>query len=57
MWTPEHTEFGGEIGRLMNMVDGVLRLVLAAENAMPWIYLVLELAIEIGSYSPATSTQ
>ncbi len=33
--TPGHADFGGEVERVMNMVDGVLLLVDAAEGPMP----------------------
>ena len=33
--TPGHADFGGEVERIMNMVDGVLLLVDAAEGPMP----------------------
>ena len=40
--TPGHADFGGEVERVMNMVDGVLLLVDAAEGPMPQTRFVLE---------------
>src|SRR5512143_3877514 len=39
--TPGHADFGGEVERVMNMVDGVLLLVDAAEGPMPQTRFVL----------------
>ena len=44
--TPGHADFGGEVERIMNMVDGVLLLVDAAEGPMPQTRFVLKQAIE-----------
>ncbi len=46
--TPGHADFGGEVERVMNMVDGVLLLVDAAEGPMPQTRFVLKKAIEMG---------
>lgn len=46
--TPGHADFGGEVERVMNMVDGVLLLVDAAEGPMPQTRFVLKKALEIG---------
>jgi GTP-binding protein len=46
--TPGHSDFGGEVERVLNMADGVLLLVDAFEGAMPQTRFVLEKAIEIG---------
>ena len=45
--TPGHADFGGEVERVMNMVDGVLLLVDAAEGPMPQTRFVLKKALEI----------
>lgn len=44
--TPGHADFGGEVERIMNMVDGVLLLVDAAEGPKPQTRFVLKQAIE-----------
>jgi GTP-binding protein len=46
--TPGHADFGGEVERVMNMVDGVLLLVDAAEGPMPQTRFVLKQALERG---------
>jgi len=46
--TPGHADFGGEVERVMNMVDGVLLLVDAAEGPMPQTRFVLKKALEVG---------
>ena len=46
--TPGHADFGGEVERVMNMVDGVLLLVDAAEGPMPQTRFVLKKALECG---------
>jgi GTP-binding protein len=46
--TPGHADFGGEVERVMNMVDGVLLLVDAAEGPMPQTRFVLKEALEMG---------
>lgn len=45
--TPGHADFGGEVERVMNMVDGVLLLVDAAEGPMPQTRFVLKKALEM----------
>ncbi len=44
--TPGHADFGGEVERIMNMVDGVLLLVDAVEGPMPQTRFVLRNALE-----------
>ena len=44
--TPGHADFGGEVERVMNMVDGVLLLVDAAEGPMPQTRFVLKKALD-----------
>ncbi len=44
--TPGHADFGGEVERIMNMVDGVLLVVDAYEGTMPQTRFVLKKAIE-----------
>ena len=46
--TPGHADFGGEVECVMNMVDGVLLLVDAAEGPMPQTRFVLKKALEMG---------
>lgn len=46
--TPGHADFGGEVERIMRMVDGVLILVDAKEGPMPQTKFVLKKAIEAG---------
>ena len=46
--TPGHADFGGEVERVMNMVDGVLLLVDAAEGPKPQTRFVLRKALEVG---------
>jgi len=46
--TPGHADFGGEVERVMNMVDGVLLLVDAAEGPKPQTRFVLKKALELG---------
>jgi GTP-binding protein len=46
--TPGHADFGGEVERIMNMVDGVLLLVDAAEGPMPQTRFVLKKALAKG---------
>src|SRR4051812_47481308 len=46
--TPGHADFGGEVERVMNMVDGVLLLVDAVEGPMPQTRFVLRKALERG---------
>ena len=44
--TPGHADFGGEVERIMNMVDGVMLLVDAYEGTMPQTRFVLKKALE-----------
>lgn len=46
--TPGHSDFGGEVERVLNMADGVLLLVDAFEGAMPQTRFVLGKALELG---------
>lgn len=46
--TPGHADFGGEVERIMHMVDGCLLLVDAFEGTMPQTRFVLKKAIEAG---------
>jgi GTP-binding protein len=46
--TPGHADFGGEVERVLNMVDGVLLLVDAAEGPMPQTRFVLKKALNLG---------
>ncbi|KAA3647847.1 MAG: translational GTPase TypA [Chloroflexi bacterium] len=46
--TPGHADFGGEVERVLNMVDGVLLLVDAAEGPRPQTRFVLKKALELG---------
>lgn len=46
--TPGHADFGGEVERVLNMVDGCLLLVDAFEGPMPQTRFVLSKAIEMG---------
>ena len=46
--TPGHADFGGEVERVLGMVDGCLVLVDAAEGPMPQTRFVLKKAIELG---------
>ncbi len=46
--TPGHADFGGEVERILKMVNGVLLLVDAAEGPMPQTRFVLERALELG---------
>ena len=45
--TPGHADFGGEVERILKMVDGVLLLVDAAEGPMPQTRFVLQKALEL----------
>ena len=49
--TPGHADFGGEVERVLNMVDGVLLLVDAAEGPMPQTRFVLKKALELGHHA------
>jgi GTP-binding protein len=46
--TPGHADFGGEVERILSMVDGVLVLVDASEGAMPQTKFVLAKALKLG---------
>ncbi|HQZ70319.1 MAG: translational GTPase TypA [Anaerolineae bacterium] len=46
--TPGHADFGGEVERVLNMVDGVLLLVDAVEGPMPQTRFVLRKALALG---------
>ena len=46
--TPGHSDFGGEVERVLNMADGVLLVVDAFEGPMPQTRFVLQKAIELG---------
>ena len=46
--TPGHADFGGEVERVLNMADGCLLLVDAAEGPMPQTRFVLQKAFEVG---------
>ena len=45
--TPGHSDFGGEVERVLNMADGVILLVDAFEGPMPQTRFVLQKAIEL----------
>jgi GTP-binding protein len=49
--TPGHADFGGEVERILSMVDGVLVLVDASEGAMPQTKFVLAKALKLGTTS------
>ena len=46
--TPGHSDFGGEVERVLNMADGVLLLVAAFEGCMPQTRFVLQKALQMG---------
>src|SRR5680860_1158848 len=46
--TPGHADFGGEVERILNMVDGVIVLVDAAERPMPQTKFVVGKALKVG---------
>ena len=46
--TPGHADFGGEVERILKMVNGVILLVDAAEGPMPQTRFVLSKALELG---------
>jgi GTP-binding protein len=46
--TPGHSDFGGEVERVLNMADGVLLLVDAFEGTMPQTRFVLQKALQLG---------
>ena len=47
--TPGHSDFGGEVERVLNMADGCLLLVDAFEGAMPQTRFVLQKALQMGA--------
>lgn len=47
--TPGHADFGGEVERVLKMVNGVILLVDAAEGPMPQTRFVLQKALELGT--------
>lgn len=47
--TPGHADFGGEVERIMNMVDGVILVVDAYEGTMPQTRFVLKKALDAGA--------
>ncbi len=49
--TPGHADFGGEVERVLNMVDGVLLLVDAVDGPMPQTRFVLRKALELGHHA------
>ena len=55
--TPGHADFGGEVERIMTMVDGVLLLVDAFEGCMPQTRFVLKKALELHKKVPVTHKQ
>ena len=46
--TPGHSDFGGEVERVLNMADGVILLVDAFEGCMPQTRFVLQKALQLG---------
>src|SRR5207244_7347780 len=46
--TPGHVDFGGEVERILNMVDGALVLVDAAEGPLPQTKFVVSKALKVG---------
>ncbi len=56
--TPGHADFGGEVERVLNMADGCLLLIDAAEGPMPQTRFVLRKAFEVGraGLEPETMT-
>ncbi|MAZ92802.1 MAG: translational GTPase TypA [Lentimicrobiaceae bacterium] len=46
--TPGHSDFGGEVERVLNMADGVILLVDAFEGPMPQTRFVLQKAVDLG---------
>ena len=47
--TPGHADFGGEVERILNMVDGALVLVDAAEGPLPQTKFVVSKALKMGT--------
>src|SRR4028119_1205429 len=54
--TPGHAGFGGEVERILNMVDGAIVLVDAAEGPMPQTKFVVGKALQLGLRPPAAVT-
>ena len=52
--TPGHADFGGEVERILNMVDGALVLVDAAEGPLPQTKFVVSQGAEDGPASPSS---
>src|SRR3546814_7949565 len=48
VYTPGHADFGGEVERILSMVDGVILLVDAAEGPMPQTKFVTGKALALG---------
>src|SRR6201981_668322 len=46
--TPGHADFGGEVERILNMVDGAIVLVDAAEGPLPQTKFVVSKALKVG---------
>src|SRR6202011_6078494 len=46
--TPGHADFGGEVERILNMVEGAIVLVDAAEGPMPQTKFVVSKALKVG---------
>ena len=55
--TPGHADFGGEVERIMNMVDGVVLLIDAVEGPMPQTRFVLRQALERGHKAGVVSNK
>lgn len=55
--TPGHSDFGGEVERVLNMADGCILLVDAFEGPMPQTRFVLQKALEIGLKPSWSSTK
>ncbi len=55
--TPGHADFGGEVERILNMVDGAVLLVDAAEGPMPQTKFVLQKALKLGLKTSLWSTR
>ena len=55
--TPGHADFGGEVERILNMVDGALVLVDAAEGPLPQTKFVVSKALKMGLSPSLSSTR
>ena len=55
--TPGHADFGGEVERVLSMVDGVLLLVDAVEGPMPQTRFVTQKAFSYGPHTPGRNQQ